>query len=150
MPKILHPAKQTIAWTMKWKKFLSAATSPNFTHTTKSLQNVPYTQKFQYLYLLTEIILRLFTLALLLFTTVSQMNAKGEKSGSGLDPYSIKSEDLFPDSEYGSGFRILECKNYPQKWKKNLEISFIEVLDVLFWGLKASFVASPLWRPRDK
>ena len=37
------------------------------------------------------------------------------------------------------------------KYRKRKEISCFEVLDVLFWGLKASPVAvRPLWRPRDK
>ncbi len=54
---LLKKKQYTVAWTMKWMKFLSAATTPNFyTHYEKVLQNVPYTQKFQYLYLLTEII----------------------------------------------------------------------------------------------
>ncbi len=38
-------------------------------------------------------------------------------------------------------FRIQEGKNYPQKLKKEFRNWFFEVLDVLFWGLKASSLA---------
>ncbi len=37
--------------------------------------------------------------------------------------------------------RIQEGKNDPQKIEKRTEFSSFEVLDVLFWGLKASPVA---------
>ncbi len=47
-----------------------------------------------------------------------------------------------PGSISGSGFtvriRIQEGKNYPQTLKKLYKFHFFEVLDVLFWVLKAS------------
>ncbi len=48
-------------------------------------------------------------------------------SGSGLDPYSTRSADPDPGGQ-----------KWPTKKEKKLAISWFQVLDVFFWGLKAS------------
>ncbi len=48
--------------------------------------------------------------------------------------------DAFMEAQV-SGSGSPKSKNDSQKLKKNYEISCFEVLDVLFWGLKASLVA---------
>ncbi len=54
----------------------------------------------------------------------------------------MRSVDPYPDPESGSGIRIQEGKNGPQKYfKKTKEILCFEVLDGLSWGLKDSYVA---------
>jgi hypothetical protein len=68
--------------------------------------------------------------------------------GSGLDPDSIRSVDLYPDPDSKfrsrSGFKIRiqirKGKNYPKKLFF-IEISCFEVLDVLFQGPNVSSVA---------
>ncbi len=63
----------------------------------------------------------------------------GSGSVSGLDPDSIGSVDPDPYSESGSGSR--RAKMIHKHRKKVNKFHFFEVLDVLFWGLKASPVA---------
>jgi hypothetical protein len=52
-------------------------------------------------------------------------------SGSGLDPGSIRSVDLDPNSESGFGSGSRRAKRTHKNWK-SYEISCFEVLDVLF------------------
>jgi hypothetical protein len=62
------------------------------------------------------------------------------------DPDSIRSENPDPDSESGSG--SMRAKMTHKNIKKFRNRNFmLEVLDVLFWGLKASPVA---WKSRDE
>ncbi len=56
--------------------------------------------------------------------------------GSGLGPDSIRSVDPYPDQDQDPG-----GYKWPTKMGKNLTILCFKVLDVLFWGLKASSVA---------
>ncbi len=65
---------------------------------------------------------------------------KSQSFYSVSDPDSVRSVDPYPDSKSGSGSR-------------RARFLCFEVLDVLFWGLKASSVrqlGNPLWRPRER
>ncbi len=82
--------------------------------------------------------LLLFRLPLMRTTSFSG-SVSAPRDGSGLYPDSVRLVGLSV-SGYGIRIRIQEGKNDPLKYNKFRNFMF-EVLDVLFWGLKAASVA---------